>query len=89
MPQRIPMQTVIVRRNGKSVVPEIGKPFDFTPDELETINRVNPEAVRKLVNEGAVASDKSDKKDGRKGGKKDDAAQGGKKDDASQVDGEL
>lgn len=57
MPQRIPMQTVIVQRDGKNFAPPIGKPFDFTVDELNQIKKVNPNAVRVLVNETAPVAE--------------------------------
>ena len=42
---RVPMQSVTVHRNGKSVTPDIGKPFEFTAEELEQIEAANPAAV--------------------------------------------
>lgn len=51
MPKRVPVNTVIVKRDGKSFAPPIGKPFDFTQSELDDINRLMPNAVRKIVNE--------------------------------------
>ena len=51
MPIRIPMQTILVTRDGERVVPPIGKPFDFTAKEIEEINAVNPRAIRKPVQE--------------------------------------
>lgn len=71
MPKRIPVQTVVVQRNGKNFIPEIGKPFDFTDEELEWIKRVNPLAVRHLVNEEvapvAVPNADQDQGGGRRG----------------------
>lgn len=51
MNTRIPVQTIVVKRDGQTVVPKIGKPFDFTDDELADIEKLNPSAVRTLVNE--------------------------------------
>lgn len=51
MPKRIPVETIKVRRDGKPVIPTIGKPFDFTAEELDDINKVRPQAVRKLIME--------------------------------------
>lgn len=51
MPKRIPVQTVIVNRDGKQIAAPIGKPFDFTNEELADIKAVNPDAVRIAVNE--------------------------------------
>lgn len=50
MPKRVPVQTIIVNREGKNIRPPIGKPFDFTPEELDDIMRVNPAAVTKIEN---------------------------------------
>ena len=48
MPKRIPLKTVIVHRDGKSVAAPIGKPFDFTEAELADIARHNPSAVKRV-----------------------------------------
>lgn len=58
MPKRIPTCTVIVQREGKNFKPAIGKPFDFTADEIEEINNVMPSALRKPVNEEAAPESK-------------------------------
>jgi len=50
MPKRIAVQTVVLWREGQQVVPPVGKPFDFTKEELETIEKLNPDAVTKIVN---------------------------------------
>lgn len=47
MPKRITRGTVVLTRNGKRVVPTIGKLFDYTADELDKINKLNPNAVAK------------------------------------------
>lgn len=52
MPKRVPVNTIILKRDGKNFVPPIGKPFDFTQDELNDITAVMPNAVRKIINEG-------------------------------------
>ena len=49
MPKRIPIQRIIVQRDGKQVVPEIGQAYDFTAEELDDINRMNPDAIRKVI----------------------------------------
>ncbi|ENQ7722901.1 TPA: hypothetical protein L4T14_001433 [Pseudomonas aeruginosa] len=60
MPKRIPLSTIVVYRDGKRVVPEIGKPFDFTPEEAADVNALekklkdqgNPQLLfRKVINE--------------------------------------
>lgn len=51
----VPLQTVVVHRNGKSVRPEIGKPFKFTEDEIADVRKVEKEhnmvILRSPVNE--------------------------------------
>ena len=51
MPIRIPVQTVIVHRDGKNKAAPIGKPFTFTDQELADIKAVNPRAIRLPLNE--------------------------------------
>jgi len=60
MPKRIPLSTIVVHRDGKRITPEIGLPFDFTPDEVAEISaleqelkaRGNPQLLfRKIINE--------------------------------------
>lgn len=41
----VPVQTVVVHRDGKSVTPPIGQPFEFTADEAAQIKAMNPGAV--------------------------------------------
>lgn len=59
MPKRVPLGSIGVTRDKKTVYPEIGKPFDFTADELSEINALSKasgnELVRKLVNEEGSA----------------------------------
>jgi hypothetical protein len=45
MPKRTPVQTVTVVREGKAMHPTIGKPFNFTEDEIEQIEATNPDAI--------------------------------------------
>lgn len=52
---RIPLQSITVMRDGKLVTPEVGKPFPFTGKELLDIERVNPDAVRKPIDESVEA----------------------------------
>lgn len=49
MPKLIPVQTITVGREGKTVVPPIGQPFDFTDQEAKEIAAMNPAAVRKPI----------------------------------------
>ena len=61
MPQKIPMHTImLMREDGKDakgepkfkrVTPEIGKPFEFKPEELEGIMQAHPSALRDPQNE--------------------------------------
>jgi hypothetical protein len=85
MPKRIPVQSIVLHREGKQVIPKVGEPFMFTEDELADIKQANPKAIRHVVNEDAmpvdgdvpidmvddepVKGDPTDKKTGGKGGK--------------------
>jgi hypothetical protein len=51
MAQRHVLQTITVVRDGKRVTPKIGEPFDFTGDEIKEIEKVQPTAFRKLIDE--------------------------------------
>lgn len=51
MPQRKVLQTVILHRESGRIVPTVGQIFDFTADELASINRLNPEALGRPVQE--------------------------------------
>lgn len=51
MPSLIPVKSIHVHRDGKLVVPTIGKPFEFTDSEVSDITSLMPEAVREAVNE--------------------------------------
>lgn len=48
MPKRSPVNTVVVMRDGKRVVPVIGKSFDFTADEIADFERVLPGSLAKV-----------------------------------------
>lgn len=50
MPKRIPLQTVVLWRDGQQVVPPLSRAFDFTKEELETIEKLNPDAIGKIIN---------------------------------------
>lgn len=64
MPQRIPLQGIVVHRevtkNGVTtkvpVTPKIGVPFDFTSDEINQLMRIAPNAIRTLINENELDS---------------------------------
>lgn len=51
MPKRKVLQTVILHRTTGRVTPSIGDIFDFTADEVETLNRLNPNALGRPVQE--------------------------------------
>lgn len=44
--KRIPLQAVQVVRNGKLFSPAIGKPFEFTKDEVDQIKERSPQALQ-------------------------------------------
>lgn len=60
MPKRVPVQGIVIHRDGKNIKPPIGKAFDFTAEELADIMRVNPNAVSKIEN--VEINDESDAK---------------------------
>lgn len=53
MPKRLVVQTLLLTRKvdgrNEDVVPAIGQPFDFTQAELDQIEKLNPDAVAKIV----------------------------------------
>lgn len=51
MPIRIPVESIIVQREGKNLRPKIGQPFDFTKEEIDHIKKVNPRAFRLPIDE--------------------------------------
>lgn len=51
MPERVPNISVGVVREGQRKTVEPGKAFNFTQDEIDTITKVAPGALRKAVNE--------------------------------------
>jgi hypothetical protein len=55
--KRVVLKRVIIGREGKRLEPPIGKAFEFTDEELENIERVNPTALREAVNEDAEADE--------------------------------
>lgn len=65
MPKRKVAQAVIVYRDGQRLKPAIGEIFDFTDEEMQTINRINPEALTRPIiavdveNEAAQAEAKA------------------------------
>lgn len=54
MPKRIVKDTVVLYRGGKQVVPEVGKEFDFTAEEVTSITKSNPKALGKIGGDTAA-----------------------------------
>lgn len=65
MAQRFVLQSITVVRDGKRTSPEIGKAFEFTAEEIKQIDKVMPTAYRKLVDESAADTDKTEKPAGK------------------------
>lgn len=57
MPKRKVLQTVIVHRDGQRIRPLVGAIFDFTADELASINAINTDALGKPVMEVDVENE--------------------------------
>lgn len=51
---RVPVQSVVVVRNGSFVTPALDKPFGFTEQEIADIEASNPAAIREPVVEKAA-----------------------------------
>ena len=49
MPVRVPHHSIALHRDGQTVRPEVGKPFDFTYAEVAEINVASPAALRRAV----------------------------------------
>lgn len=56
MPKRIVNDLVILYREGKQIVPEVGKEFDFTAEELNSVTKSNPKALSKIGGDLPVLS---------------------------------
>lgn len=69
MPKRVPNASIVVIRDGKRVTPPLGKAYDFTKAEIESITRVSPGALRKPVNESSDADDEGTRSDDSQAGK--------------------
>lgn len=58
MPKRTVLETIVLHRDGKRLVVSPQKPpvaFDFTADEVAQINKTNPHAFRKPIDESGSA----------------------------------
>lgn len=53
MPILVTQVSTVVIRNGKRVSPPIGKPFNYTDQEVQVILKAKPLGLRKPVNETA------------------------------------
>jgi hypothetical protein len=45
MPLKIARESIVVRRNGVKMTAPIGKPFNFTDDEITQIEAASPNAL--------------------------------------------
>lgn len=43
--KRTVLQSVVVKKDGRSFVPPIGQVYEFTSEELADIERLNPDAL--------------------------------------------
>lgn len=48
MPKRIPLGSIGVTRDKKTVYPKVGEPFDFTAEEVAQINALEKKSGNKL-----------------------------------------
>lgn len=55
MPYRIPRHQLVVHRDGKNLYVPIGKPFDFTPEEIEWFLAHNLHSLRRVIREAVPA----------------------------------
>ena len=60
---RVPMQSILVIRANKRVYPEIGKPFDFTAEEVEQIEAGAPEALSTMATVDVSQGDRKPSED--------------------------
>jgi hypothetical protein len=50
----VPVHTVVLYRDGKQVIPQVGIAFSFTEKEVAEIKKSAPMALREPVNEGGA-----------------------------------
>jgi hypothetical protein len=67
MAKKLINETVVLQRDGKRVVPEIGKLFDLTADEIKSISAVRPQAISDV--EAPETDPKSDESASKPAGK--------------------
>lgn len=70
MPKKVPLISIGVAREGKTVFPPIGQPFDFTKEEVADMEALSKKDgntyFRNPVNEGGDAAPADEKKSGAK-----------------------
>lgn len=61
MPIRIPVKGVIVFRDKQQVRPPLGKPFEFTQQEVDDLEKAAPGHIRKPIveDDGSMVADKT------------------------------
>lgn len=76
MPKKVPLVAIGVKREGVTIYPKVGEPFDFTDAELKDLTKLSKETksdyFRSTVNEDGSKDDKpskQDKADGKTTGK--------------------
>lgn len=60
MKRLVPLESVVVVRDGKRITPPLNQPYDFTDAEADALAASRPEAVRKPLNEGVVGDEMLD-----------------------------
>lgn len=70
MPNRVPLQSVVVQRDGQAVTPPIGAVFNFTAEEVADIERSNPAAISEKASVDADEVEVKSVKGGKGGTKK-------------------
>lgn len=60
MALRIPKVKIILSRKGVRVSPEIGKPFEFTAEEISDIQGSNPDALGKVLTSTVIEGGNND-----------------------------
>lgn len=65
----VPTVSVVIVRDGKRVKPEIGKAFDFTKEEADSILETQPGALRKAAGDEDGTQDALDASKGSRGAK--------------------
>lgn len=65
MPKKVPLVSIGVKREGVTVFPKVGEPFDFTDEELKDLTKLAKETkvdyFRSTVNEDGSKEPKTAK----------------------------